>query len=356
MRERLVRTVTYGGLAVLAATGGYFLRDRGPGINNPVQAAVTGDGESPKVDPGRFETKTPDGVSLDDPRGVIDTAALRGGSLAQAEPERFAAQAPQGGGPAEAAERATRPAPLEEAKQPVIISGRPIQKGETFKAPAGSIVGGEAFIEGERLFDDIATTAQISVFSEEVTVYSPFGGSMISGGTEEEMTPILGRVMVETLRSGCGNGCNEIDLVLWPGGRRSRGVAPAELDREMKPGETLMVGAGSIVKGDVVVSGRRLFDNDANTGAIAEVHKDSQVFAEWGANVTFVGFDKPTVDRLVGAAVEEMKLHGCVNDRGCDSVTVYKVGPQPDLTIQPGSLMPSAPKPTPVPEQPKPGK
>lgn len=341
------------GVALIMAVGGYAWATKDK-LSSPADSAGIKSAKPPLVEVGSMESQTLVGVSLDDPRAAVSKPEVKKEALSKVEPERFQAQvidlAPDLAPDKASANSAQSAAPLEAASKAEIIS-RPIRAGETFRAPAISIVGGEALIEGERLFDDIPTTGQISVINEEATVTSPFGGFVISGGTEEEMSQILGRVVMETLDNGCGNGCSEVDLIDWPAGRRPRGIAPVELDRLMRPGETLRVQAGSIVKGDVVVNGRRLFDNDENTGAITEINKDADVFAEFGANITFVGCDKPTVDRLLGAAVEEMKLNGCVGDKGCDSVEVFKVGPPLVCDIErPKKIKPTlTPVPTPTP-------
>lgn len=102
-----------------------------------------------------------------------------------------------------------------------------------------------------------------------------------------------------------------------PSGQRESAV-----DHEMKAGETYKAQDGSMIKGDVLVNGVRLFDDNERTGLIVELHEAATITAPWGANVSLVGMDQTTRNAVFGQGVEEMKAKGCVN--GCDRVDVVK--------------------------------
>lgn len=100
----------------------------------------------------------------------------------------------------------------------------------------------------------------------------------------------------------------------------------SEFEHEMAPGETFKAKAGSMIKGDVSVGGVRYFDDNENTGLIIELDKDADIFAPYGANVTFVGFEPAVRNAIFGQAVEEMKKKGCMPGRGCiEGVTTIPV-------------------------------
>lgn len=114
-------------------------------------------------------------------------------------------------------------------------------------------------------------------------------------------------------------------------------------DYHVDNGEEFNVPAGCQIKGDVIVNGEQLFDNDANTGLIVSCPQGCQIKAPWGANVT---------PRDVDDLKEEMLSSGCGMTSGCNDVKIVvidqdgKGGEEPSSTPSATPTATSTPEPT----------
>lgn len=75
----------------------------------------------------------------------------------------------------------------------------------------------------------------------------------------------------------------------------------------MDMGETFTVGPNSMVSGDVLVDGKRYFDDSANTGLIVIFEKEAKVTAPWGATVKENIADQKLMDEIVEQNIAETK-------------------------------------------------
>lgn len=95
----------------------------------------------------------------------------------------------------------------------------------------------------------------------------------------------------------------------------------------VSPGDTVEVGEGGIVEGDiaVLVNGRIIptFDNDSKSGEVTIVDSDkpSQIQFPYGGKIEFASVQDR--NQLVQRKVENMQKSGCVE--GCDRVRIRTV-------------------------------
>ncbi len=91
----------------------------------------------------------------------------------------------------------------------------------------------------------------------------------------------------------------------------------------MNAGETKTVEAGHIVQGDVIVDGKKLYDDNSKTGLLVVLHQTAQVTAPYEAEIEPLGDPNCfTVEQ----AKEQMSTSGCENNAGCTTVNVVEIG------------------------------
>lgn len=91
----------------------------------------------------------------------------------------------------------------------------------------------------------------------------------------------------------------------------------------LRVGERAVVGAGSIVIGDVQVDGNVMHDNNPRTGLVTIIDRRATVDAPYGAGV----IQNPVsgVDIAAQMAADDLKANGCGTGNGCtDGVTVTR--------------------------------
>lgn len=93
-------------------------------------------------------------------------------------------------------------------------------------------------------------------------------------------------------------------------------------DHVVNTGQTYDVPAGCNVKGDVIVNGKQLYDDDPATGLIVSCPNGCTITAPWGANVS---------PRTVGDLKSEMRSTGCGDT--CVTVKVVTIGGTTGTTL-----------------------
>ncbi len=117
--------------------------------------------------------------------------------------------------------------------------------------------------------------------------------------------------------SGPGGGTPTPGLTETPGATST----PGSSDHELQPGQCIDLQASGdqiiIVQGDTTINGTNIFDNDAQTAAMAKlVNGDYDICAPFGADVQQT--TKPVADNILGSDAEQAL------DKGFRSVTIFK--------------------------------
>ena len=95
----------------------------------------------------------------------------------------------------------------------------------------------------------------------------------------------------------------------------------------MDMGETFEVGPNSIVSGDVLVNGERMFDDSETTGLIVKFEKKAKVTAPWGATVITDIANLDLMDKIVKQTIAEtQRIHSEITE--IDVVTFPGANPQ----------------------------
>lgn len=261
------------------------------------------------------------------------------------------------GAPAEAPAKAPAEAPKKDGgvppQQPTpdvtittpsgVCVDKVLGKGESFRAPANSIVQGDVLVDGVRYFDNSEKTGLIIQLEREANIDAPFGADVICAGPDElTRQRTMGQAVEEMKAKGCVNGCDRVEVVkIAPGAvvsapragatpippsAPSIGPAAGCSDRSIGKGEILHVDQNSLVQGDVAVNGRKLFDDKDTTGLLVVVDTPggADINAPFGASVNCPVSDQGEREKLIQQTVNQLKVAGC-GPSGCKQVDVITV-------------------------------
>jgi len=199
-----------------------------------------------------------------------------------------------------------------------------MQKEEIYTADPNSIVVGDVFINGKRLFDNDEKSGLIIILKDGAEVTAPYGANVHLNVTDEVYETVLNQDIKEMFEKGAVGGADKIDIYKLENGKlekintlnkvvpslEAQGSQvyptpegegqPTEVpvsaedvleDHLLGPNESYEIPAGkiSVVLGDVKTNGVEQYDNNSETGSIVRV-KEAQsepvrIDAQWGADV-----------------------------------------------------------------------
>lgn len=82
--------------------------------------------------------------------------------------------------------------------------------------PVNAIVIGDIFIGGVQVFDNNPNTGTLTIFTKATEVHAPHGAYVILAGNGTSRTATQKMLIAEMKRSGCVNGCTQVNQVIWP--------------------------------------------------------------------------------------------------------------------------------------------
>ncbi len=88
--------------------------------------------------------------------------------------------------------------------------------GQTMHLPQYTTVLGDVKINGQPMYDDVASTGLVTTLNQAADVTAPWGATAITNGDAAFAQTMANNMASEVQKYGCGNGCAHVDVLKWP--------------------------------------------------------------------------------------------------------------------------------------------
>lgn len=96
-----------------------------------------------------------------------------------------------------------------------------MKAGETYTVNDGDMVKGDVLVNGIRYFDDLPNTGLImEIHKNDTQITAPWGANVSKVGFDQATRNAIFGDAVEGMKAkGCENGCDQVNVIKYPGGK-----------------------------------------------------------------------------------------------------------------------------------------